>query len=53
MHAEDLSHQKEVSHEGSDGSQPLERVSKFCKKGVGKTGENIGTDFKLPNRNYA
>lgn len=28
-------------------------MTKFCKKGYGKTGENIGTDFKLNNRNYA
>ena len=45
--------QKDISHTGSNGSQPLDRVCKFCKKGYGKTGENIGTDFKLNNRNYA
>ncbi len=38
VHAEDLSMQKDLSHTGSDGSQPLDRVVKYCKKGYGKTG---------------
>ena len=45
--AVDLSHQSTLTHVGSDGSQPLDRMEKYCKKGYGKTGENIGTDFKL------
>ena len=53
MHAEDLANQKDLSHTGSNGSEPLDRVSQFCRRGSGKTGENIGTDFKLKNRNYA
>ena len=44
---------KELTHTGSDGCEPLDRVAKFCRKGFGKTGENIGTDFKLKDRNYA
>ena len=52
-HAEDLAGRQELSHTGSDKSEPLERVSRHCRKGFGKTGENIGTDFKLRNRNYA
>lgn len=26
---------------------------KFCQKGYGKTGETIGTDFKIEDRNFA
>ena len=52
-HAEDLSKKNTISHTGSDSSGPLERVSRFCKRSSGKTGENIGTDFKLKDRNIA
>lgn len=53
MHADDLARGKDLSHTGSDGSEPLDRVCKFCRKSNGKTGENIGIDFKLKNRNFA
>jgi uncharacterized protein YkwD len=38
LHAEDLALQKDITHTGSDGSQPLDRLLRFCKKGYGKTG---------------
>lgn len=43
----------QITHAGSDGPEPIDQISQFCRKKFGKSGENIGTYFKLEGRNYA
>ena len=42
-----------MTHQGSDNSEPIDRISRFCRKSYGKSGENISTEFKIDGRNYA